>query len=108
MNPHPLIGILADNGFNNGVNTLGIPCDVAGHGNWNQYEHHDEYVNANQMPERWARDPESQKAYQSGFANGVTDAQNHRQMRPTSPDWHGERLTAYQDGYEHGYRSIRH
>ena len=74
---------------------------VEGHERW---EHHDHY--ANEMPERWSHDGESQKAYQAGFANGVTDAQNRRGMHPNSEDWHGERLTAYQEGYERGYHTV--
>jgi len=73
---------------------------VEGHERWEHHEH-----DAYQMPERWEHDAESQKAYQTGFANGVTDAQNRRGMHPNSEDWHGERLTAYQEGYERGYHS---
>ncbi len=78
---------------------------IAGHG---AYAEHDQYANGGEIPERWNHDPESQKAYHAGFANGVTDAQNRRAMRPNSSDWHGERLTAYQDGYDKGYHSVRH
>jgi len=75
---------------------------VEGHERWE----HEQYAGG-PVPERW-HDSESQKAYQAGFANGVTDAQNRRTMRPNSEDWHGERLTAYQEGYERGYHTVGH
>jgi len=73
---------------------------VEGHERWE----HEQYAGG-PVPDHW-HDAETQKAYQSGFANGVTDAQNRRAMRPNSEDWHGDRLTAYQEGYERGYHSI--
>jgi len=51
------------------------------------------------------RDPEAQRAYQTGYQNGLHDWQNHRSMNLNTNDWHGDRLTAYQKGYQEGYRS---
>lgn len=50
-------------------------------------------------------DPEAQKAYDTGYQNGVRDAQRRRQLNPNTDDWHGDRLQAYQEGYQEGYRS---
>ncbi len=50
-------------------------------------------------------DPEAQKAYDAGYRNGMSDAQNHRSMNPNTDDWHGDRLSAYQEGYEQGWRA---
>ncbi len=50
-------------------------------------------------------DPEAQRAYQTGYQNGIRDAENRRQMNPKTDDWHGDRLTAYQQGYDEGHRS---
>jgi hypothetical protein len=54
----------------------------------------------------YANDPESQRAYQTGYQHGVRDAEQHRAMNMNTDDWHGERLQAYRQGYEHGYRNI--
>jgi ribosome modulation factor len=50
-------------------------------------------------------DPEAQKAYDTGYQNGVRDAERHRQLNASTNDWHGDRLQAYQEGYQEGYRS---
>ncbi len=52
-------------------------------------------------------DPEAQRAYDSGYQNGIHDAQNNRAKKLDSDDWHGDRLRAYQQGYQEGYGSIR-
>ncbi len=64
-------------------------------------------TNNDQYGHHTFRDSEAQKAYDSGYRNGIADGQNNRAMRPNSEDWHGNRLTAYQQGYEEGYRSAR-
>ena len=55
---------------------------------------------------QYAKDPERQRAYQTGFQNGVNAAQRNRPMNANTDDWHGDRLQAYQEGYERGYRSV--
>ena len=47
-----------------------------------------------------------ERAYQTGYQNGVNDAHNNRPMNMNNDDWHGDRLQAYQEGYQQGYRSI--
>ncbi len=47
-----------------------------------------------------------QQAYQAGYANGETAARENRPMNMNTDDWHGDRLTAYQQGYQEGYRSV--
>jgi len=54
-----------------------------------------------------AQQNEMQRAHDSGFQAGVNDARANRPMNMNSGDWHGDRLTAYQHGYEEGYRSVR-
>lgn len=49
-------------------------------------------------------DPEAQRAYDAGLQNGTRDREDHRAMNPSTGDWHGDRLEAYQRGYEQGYR----
>jgi hypothetical protein len=58
--------------------------------------------------DEYAKDPERQRAFQAGYQNGVNAAQRNRPMDMNSNDWHGDRLQAYQKGYEQGYHSIRH
>jgi ribosome modulation factor len=53
-------------------------------------------------------DPEAQRAFQTGYDNGLRDAQRNHAMNPKTDDWHGDRLQAYQQGYEQGYRSAEH
>lgn len=48
-----------------------------------------------------------QRAYQTGYQNGVNAAQNNRPMNPNTDDWHNQRLTIYQQGYQQGYNSVR-
>jgi hypothetical protein len=50
---------------------------------------------------------EDQRAYQTGFQNGVNDAQRGRQMNMSTGDWHGTRLNMYQEGYQKGYESVK-
>jgi len=46
-----------------------------------------------------------QRAYQAGYQNGVNAAHANRPMNMNTDDWHGDRLTAYQQGYQEGYRN---
>jgi ribosome modulation factor len=55
----------------------------------------------------YANDPEQQRAFQTGYQNGVNAAERHKPMNPSTGDWHGDRLEAYQHGYEQGYHSVR-
>ena len=71
---------------------------LAGH---HDYDHDRGYVNAPQY-----QDQESRRAYQTGYQNGVHDAQRNRALNPRTDDWHGNRLQAYQQGYEQGYHSV--
>jgi len=48
-----------------------------------------------------------QRAYQTGYQNGVNAAQSNRSMNMNTDDWHGQRLTIYQQGYQQGYNSVR-
>ena len=50
---------------------------------------------------------EDQRAYQTGYQNGVNAARANRPMNNSTDDWHGDRLTAYQQGYQEGYNSVR-
>ena len=52
-------------------------------------------------------DPEAQRAYDAGYQNGVRDRERNHAMNPSTGDWHGDRLAAYQRGYEEGYRNTR-
>ncbi len=56
---------------------------------------------------RYGNDAESQRAYQTGYQNGIRDRERNRAMNASTDDWHGERLQAYRQGYEEGYRSAR-
>ncbi len=56
--------------------------------------------------DHYAKDPERQRAYQTGYQNGMNAAQRNRPMNTNTDDWHGDRLEAYQHGYEQGYRSV--
>jgi ribosome modulation factor len=51
-------------------------------------------------------DAEAQRAYDTGYENGVHAREENRPMNPTTGDWHGDRLDAYQRGYEQGYQSV--
>ena len=55
---------------------------------------------------QYAKDPERERAYQTGYQNGVNAAQHNRPMNANTDDWHGDRLQAYQEGYERGYHSM--
>lgn len=50
---------------------------------------------------------EMQRAHDTGFQNGVNAARQNRPMNLNTGDWHGDRLTAYQQGYREGYESVR-
>lgn len=53
----------------------------------------------------YEHDEAQQRAYQAGYQNGTNDGQRDRPMNLNNGNWHGDRLTAYQKGYEEGYRS---
>lgn len=44
------------------------------------------------------------RAYQAGFQNGQNDRQKNKQMNLKTDNWKGQNLTAYQKGYQDGYR----
>lgn len=46
-----------------------------------------------------------QRAYQTGYQNGVNAAQSGRAMNMNTEDWHGNRYNIYQEGYQAGYRN---
>ena len=48
---------------------------------------------------------DDQRAYQAGYQNGANDARNNRAMNMSTDNWHGDRLTIYQQGYQEGFRS---
>ena len=48
-----------------------------------------------------------QRAYQTGYQNGLNAAQSNRPMNMNTDDWHNQRLTIYQQGYQQGYNSVR-
>ncbi len=50
---------------------------------------------------------EMQRAHDTGYQNGVNAARQNKPMNLNTGDWHGDRLTAYQQGYQEGYRSVR-
>lgn len=50
-------------------------------------------------------DPEAQRAYDAGMQNGMRDREHNHAMNPNTGDWHGDRLEAYQRGYEEGYQN---
>ena len=50
-------------------------------------------------------DPEAQRAYDAGVQNGMRDREHNRAMNANTGDWHGDRLEAYQRGYEEGYQN---
>jgi hypothetical protein len=54
-----------------------------------------------------AQQNQVQRARDAGYQNGVNDARNNRPMNLNSNDWHGDRLTAYQQAYQEGYWSVR-
>jgi ribosome modulation factor len=45
-----------------------------------------------------------QRAYQAGFQNGVNDRNQNKPLNLRTDNWKGQNLTAYQRGYEDGYR----
>jgi ribosome modulation factor len=54
-----------------------------------------------------AQQNEMQRAHDAGYQNGVNAARSNRPMNLNTDDWHGDRLNAYRQGYEEGYRSVR-
>ena len=52
-----------------------------------------------------AQQDEMQRAYDTGYQNGVNAARRHEPMNLNTGDWHGDRLTSYQRGYREGYES---
>jgi len=53
-----------------------------------------------------AQQEEMQRARDAGYQNGVNDARSNHPMNLKTDNWHGDRLTAYQQGYQEGYRSV--
>ncbi len=45
-----------------------------------------------------------QRAYQAGFQNGQNDRSRNKAMNLRTDNWHGQNLSAYERGYEDGYR----
>jgi len=52
-----------------------------------------------------AQQPDTQRAYQAGYNNGVNDRNQGKALNLKTGNWHGINLQAYQQGYENGYRS---
>lgn len=44
-----------------------------------------------------------QRAYQDGYQDGVNDAQRNKPYHTHDDQYHGDRLTAYRQGYQEGY-----
>ena len=44
------------------------------------------------------------RAYQAGFQNGQNDRRQNKSLNLKTDNWKGQNLTAYQRGYEEGYR----
>jgi hypothetical protein len=53
----------------------------------------------------YAQNDAAQRAYQAGFQNGVNDRNQNKPLNLRTDNWHGQNLTAYQRGYEDGYRN---
>jgi hypothetical protein len=53
----------------------------------------------------YAQNNSEQRAYQAGFQNGVNDRNQNKPFNLKTDNWHGQNLTAYQRGYEDGYRN---
>lgn len=49
---------------------------------------------------------QDQRAYDTGYQNGVNAARRNQPMNMNTDDWHGNRLNDYQRGYRAGYDSI--
>jgi len=58
------------------------------------------YVGA---PAGYATDAE-RRAYQAGLQNGQNDRRQNKSLNLKTDNWKGQNLTAYQRGYEDGYR----
>lgn len=52
-----------------------------------------------------AQQPDTQRAYQAGYNNGVNDRNQGKALNLKTDNWKGINLQAYQQGYENGYRS---
>lgn len=52
-----------------------------------------------------AQQPDTQRAYQAGYNNGVNDRNQGKSLNLKTDNWHGINLQAYRQGYENGYRS---
>lgn len=52
-----------------------------------------------------AQQPDTQRAYQAGYNNGVNDRNQGKPLNLRTGNWKGVNLQAYQQGYENGYRS---
>lgn len=53
----------------------------------------------------YAQTNAEQRAYQAGFQNGQNDRRQNKSLNLKTDNWKGENLTAYQRGYEDGYRN---
>lgn len=51
-----------------------------------------------------AQQPDTQRAYQAGYNNGVNDRNQNKPLNLSTGNWKGVNLQAYQRGYEDGYR----
>jgi len=52
-----------------------------------------------------AQQPDTQRAYQAGYNNGVNDRSQGKPLNLKTGNWKGINLQAYERGYEAGYRS---
>ncbi len=52
-----------------------------------------------------AQQPDTQRAYQAGYNNGVNDRSQGKPLNLKTGNWKGINLQAYERGYENGYRS---
>jgi hypothetical protein len=52
-----------------------------------------------------AQQPDTQRAYQAGYNNGVNDRNQNKPLNLKTGNWQGINLNAYRQGYENGYRS---
>jgi hypothetical protein len=68
------------------------------HGGWNG--------NGGYMgtPAGYTTDAE-RRAFQAGFQNGQNDRRQNKSMNLKTDNWKGQNLTAYQRGYQDGYRN---
>jgi len=51
-----------------------------------------------------AQQPDTQRAYQAGYNNGVNDRNQNKALNLKTDNWRGVNLQAYERGYQDGYR----